>query len=112
MTDFALLAKVFNSFEVTDKPDSFECCSIGHINSTFFVYVKGEKKYVLQKINTSIFKNPDQLTANIVGVTKFLRKKVEETGGDPKREVLRLIRSKQGGYYSKSDEGECWRMYY
>ena len=112
MNDFIQLTKVFETFEVTDKAESFECCSIGHINSTFFVSVKGEKKYVLQKINTSIFKNPDQLTANIVGVTKFLRKKVEEAGGDRKREVLRLIRSKQGGYYSKTVEGDCWRMYY
>ncbi|MBE6707749.1 MAG: aminoglycoside phosphotransferase family protein [Ruminococcaceae bacterium] len=111
MTDYVQLTKIFETFEVTDKPDSFECCSFGHINSTFFVTVKDVKKYVLQKINTSIFKNPDELTANIVGVTKFLRRKVEAMGGDPKREVLHLIRSKQGGYYSKSGDGGYWRMY-
>ena len=111
MTDYANLTKIFDSFEVNIKPDSFECCHFGHINSTFFVTVKGEKRYVLQKINTSIFKKPDELTANIVGVTKFLRKKVEAAGGDPTREVLHLIRSKQGGYYSKSEEGDYWRMY-
>ena len=112
MTDYAKLTKIFETFEVTDRPRSFECCSLGHINSTFFVTVNEEKKYVLQRINTSIFKKPDELSANIVGVTKFLRKKVEAAGGDTKREVLKLIRSKQGGYYSKSEEGECWRMYY
>jgi len=111
MTDYAKLTQIYETFEVTDRADSFECCSFGHINSTFFVVCKGEKKYVLQKINTSIFKNPDELTSNIVGVTKFLRRKVEAAGGDPRREVLHLIRSKQGGYYSKSDTGEYWRMY-
>ncbi len=110
MTHYAKLIKIFESFEVTATPDSFECCSFGHINSTFFVTVKGERRYVLQKINTSIFKNPDELTSNIVGVTKFLRKKVEAAGGDPKREVLHLIRSKQGGYCSRFNN-DCWRMY-
>ena len=112
MNDYVQLTKIFKTFEVTDKPESFECCSFGHINSTYFVTVANEKKYVLQKINTSIFKKPDELSANIVGVTRFLRKKVEAAGGDRDREVLHLIRSKQGGYYSKSQDGGYWRMYY
>lgn len=111
MTDYAKLTKIYETFEVTSNPESFECCSFGHINSTFFVSVNGERRYVLQKINTSIFKNPEELTENIVGVTRFLRKKVEAAGGDPQREVLHLIRNKQGTYYYRSEAGEYWRMY-
>lgn len=111
MTDNAKLTKVFQGFDVEVTPDSFECCSFGHINSTYFVIINNEKKFVLQKINTAIFKNPDELTENIVGVTDFLRKKVVASGGDPQREVLHLIKSKEGRYYVKFGDDEYWRLY-
>jgi len=110
MIDTAELTKIFKGFDVTDEPESFENCSIGHINNTFFVIVDGEKKYVLQKVNTSIFKKPDELISNIIGVTKFLRCKIEAAGGDIKREVLNLVKSKNDGYYVINDN-KYWRMY-
>ena len=86
----------------------------GHINTTFLVKldVDGEiKSYVLQLINTDIFKNPDELMHNIMGVTSFLRKKIEENGGDPTRETLNVIKTRDGKGYCKDDEGKCYRMY-
>lgn len=44
----------------------------GHINDT---YCTETPKFILQRINTNIFKNPDELMQNIDNVTAFLRKK-------------------------------------
>ena len=58
----------------------------GHINDTYCVNFKEEdgskKRYILQKMNTEIFKNPEELMENIIGVTTWLRKKIIENGGN------------------------------
>ncbi len=52
----------------------------GHINSTFRNGLgagwQKEVRYILQKINTDIFKNPVSLMKNIEGVTEFLRNRL------------------------------------
>ena len=49
----------------------------GHINDSFKVK-SGEKEYVLQRINHSIFKNVPELQNNILRVTTHIRKKLGE----------------------------------
>ena len=41
---------------------------------------RGEKRYLLQRINTGIFKDPDGLMENIIGVTDYLRRLILEQG--------------------------------
>lgn len=52
----------------------------GYINDTFRITCKlpdgKEKKYILQKMNVSIFKNPAELMENVMNVTSFLRKRL------------------------------------
>ena len=85
----------------------------GHINETKLVTVKTENgnfQYVLQRINKNVFKQPELLMDNYVGVTKFIRKKIEEMGGDPLREVINAIYSKDGKPYVIDEEGQYWRL--
>lgn len=93
----------------------------GHINNTYFVTYRdygglgcdcdGGRKYVLQRINTYVFKNPDHLMSNIIGVTEYLRGILEREGGDAGRGTLRFIPCLDGSYYYRDPEGGCWRMY-
>ena len=52
----------------------------GHINDTFLVRYENDDlktvKYILQKINKCVFKNPEQVMSNIMNVTEFLKKKI------------------------------------
>ncbi len=85
----------------------------GHINDTYTVYHEGErgrvKRYILQRINTGVFKKPDLLMDNMVRVTEHLRKRITACGGDPGREALNLIPTRDGQAFYKSPEGEYWR---
>ena len=87
----------------------------GHINDTFCIVCETEnkqnKKYILQKINTNIFKNPDELMENVVNVTSYIRKIVIENGGHPERETLNIIPTKNGENYYKDKDGDCFRVY-
>lgn len=83
----------------------------GLINATYLVETDKKEKYILQKINTFVFKNPDELMANIVGVTKHLSEKIKEYGGDYKRETLNFLPCKSGEYYYRDENDGAWRMY-
>ena len=81
----------------------------GHINDTYIAEL-GEK-YILQKINTGIFTDPDGLMDNIYAVTEHLRKKIAAAGGNPDRETLTVIETKDGKRYYRDEDGSCYRMY-
>lgn len=84
----------------------------GHINQTYAVTEQTtQKRYILQKINTDTFKDPDGLMENICGVTDFLREKAKQRGADPERATLHVVLTKAGKPYYKAADGGCWRVY-
>ena len=86
----------------------------GHIHDTFRIETveKDKDDYILQRLNTKIFKNIPQLQNNIERVTIHLRKKIEAIqGSNIKRECLRLIPSRDGKSWIIDNDGNYWRMY-
>lgn len=86
----------------------------GHINETYAVYMpsengKDEPYYILQRLNTNVFKEPAQVMENIYGVTEYLRKVIWLEGGDPDRETMSYIKTKSGENYYEDYEGQPWR---
>ena len=88
----------------------------GIINDTFVVTDKNGKKYILQEINSTVFKNVDGLMNNIEKVTNYLKEKITQEGGDAKRETLTLIKNinTDKPYLKIKDDNGCehfFRMY-
>lgn len=101
-------------FEIFGQVTDFEVCGVGHINSTYIVTAKGELgefRYVLQKINTNIFKNPEALMKNLVSVSEYIRGKILARGGDCGRTSLTFLKTADGKYYYKSKDGGFYRCY-
>lgn len=88
----------------------------GHINETYAVYmpVDGEDElcYILQRVNNNVFKDPAGVMENIFRVTEYLRNVIREEGGDPDRETLAAIKTKNGCTYFEDNEGQPWRSYH
>lgn len=80
----------------------------GHINSTFLV--DNGKKYVLQKINTNVFPEPERLMESIKLVTDHIRAKLSDIGEDTERGTLSIARTKDGRLCTFTDDGECYRV--
>lgn len=97
--------EILKQFAVKAKVEPY---GNGHINDT---YCSAYPRYILQRINTGIFKNPDELMENIENVTAFLRKKIVENGGNPERETLTVIKTVDGKNCYKFDENNVFRMY-
>ncbi|MDD4851308.1 MAG: aminoglycoside phosphotransferase family protein [Gemmiger sp.] len=87
----------------------------GHINATKCVYVQtsqgGSRRYILQKINTDTFTDPDGLMENICGVTEYLRKTLAAQGLDADRGTMQVILTTAGRPYFRAADGGCWRVY-
>lgn len=109
------LEEIIKNFNIDGEYIGYYLSNDGHINNTFvleFDYGLGNiKSYLLQLINTNVFKNPDELMENIVGVTEYLRKIVVDNGGDPERECLNVYFTSDGKPYYRDADGNCWRCY-
>lgn len=96
-----------NSNKISEVTEAFnlpgelkECIPYGngHINDTYRLTCEtpeGIRRYILQRMSRRIFKNPQELMENVSGVTSWLRKKIIENGGDPERETLTLLNSRE-----------------
>lgn len=106
------LKEIVLNFDIEHEIIDVKPLGEGLINDTFKVYVYGfdDPKYVLQRINNSIFKDVDMLQDNINKVTEHIRKKlVENNTTDVERKVLHFINTKDNkNYYF--DGMKYWRL--
>jgi hypothetical protein len=85
----------------------------GHINDTYRLknLATEEYDYLLQKINHQVFKNVPKLIENMCRVIAHLKKQLLISGyGNPEKEVMTLVATKDGPYYYQDSNGEYWRM--
>lgn len=82
----------------------------GHINDTFLVTSKKgdgtDKRYILQAINSNVFKKPQEVMHNIALVTSFLKSQTND-----ERKVLSLVYTKKKEPFYKDKDGRYWRLY-
>jgi hypothetical protein len=71
----------------------------------------GKVRYIHQRINHDVFKDPEKLMENIERVTRHAREQITASGGDARRETLTLLPAADGRSYYKSPEGQYWRSY-
>lgn len=108
-------SELLNAFSFEGSFQNVKQLHDGHINNTYlFSFLKENKKiikYLVQELNTYVFKQPEALMQNVVGVTEHMRKYVIENGGDIERECLYVIFAKSGKPYYIDSEGRFWRCY-
>ncbi len=80
----------------------------GHINDTFLTVTETGKRYILQRINHFIFKDPRAIMKNICAVTEHIRSKAET---DKERASLVVVPTELGETCFSDSIGSWWRMY-
>jgi hypothetical protein len=104
---------VARQFQIHGEFSGAEPYGSGHINDTYclaFNQGGAPVRYILQRINHNIFKNPVALMDNIQRVTAHLLKKCNGQAGSSRR-VLTLIPTRDGVAYYRDAEGSHWRAY-
>ncbi len=110
MQEISKLKEIVARFTGDSEEIDVKPLGAGHINDSYKVKA-GEKEYVLQRINHSIFKNVPELQSNILRVTMHIRRKLMDAGvEDIDRRVLTLVPTPGGKLFYRDAEGNYWRM--
>ena len=90
--------------------------SSGHINDSFVaVYDQAgiRVRYVHQRINHEVFKDPQSLMVNLDRVTAHARAKLAERGHrDITRRVLTIVKTRDNELLAQDSHGNFWRTYF
>ncbi len=107
--DINFLKNIADNFEIEGSIEKIEMLTEGHINENYLVETNGGKKYVLRKINTRVFQNPDAICFNSMVVSAHISENLETFGiKDKKREILTFIPTKTGEI-CYTDNEEVWQ---
>ena len=86
----------------------------GHINDTFCVICQPQEgdaiRFILQGLSLAAFPRQAELMENFVGITSFLREKITASGGDPLRETLSIVKTRDGKDFYTEASGKVWRL--
>ena len=100
------MQQAIHHFQIQSQPLYCKSFGHGHINYTFLITTDNGSQYILQRINTHVFKNPVQLMENVIAVTEHIRTKVD----DP-TQVLHFIPALDGSYFYRDERRRFWRCY-
>lgn len=107
-----LLRKVCKAFRIPGKLENYEVITQGNINTTYRVFFHNpdgptheiHKSYLLQEINTYVFKNPKEIMRNIDRITTHIREKV------PGAVQLHFHHTADRKNYFGTEAGTFWRL--
>ena len=102
------LRQVCRAFKIVGEMKSYDEIKAGNINRTYKVnYLRPDgvqKSYMVQRVNTYVFKHPVEVMDNIDRVTEYIHSK------DPERTCLHFHHTEDGKPYIFDDDG-FWRLF-
>ena len=96
------IASIFHQFQTDHTFKSFETFNSGHINDTFLIITHKGVNYVLQRINTNVFKKATDVIRNKIKITQHLSKKGIQT--------IHFIPTKENSYYLIDNDNHLWNL--
>ncbi len=109
------LPDISRQFQIHGEILHAEACKVGHINETYTAtYDQGgtQVRYIHQRINHEVFKDPAGVMDNLVRVTRHLRGKLAAAGvKDITRRALTVVPTHDGASFFKTKDGEYWRTF-
>ena len=112
-----MIEEIISKFNISGKLIKVEENKSGNINNTYVVTFEMEdgntKKYLIQKINTTVFTEPYKLMKNIEGVTTYLKRQLAKEEDDT-HQVLEIVKTKENKtlcYIDDNGERDYYRIY-
>lgn len=99
------ISTILNAFGIHEEPICITELTNGNINGTFRIEMPTGHGYILQSVNTGIFKDPYSMMRNIDLVTNHIRKTIIAEGKDPSRTTLNFHRTTEGSLLLSCEDG-------
>ena len=106
------LSEICKQFRLKGTYSGATVLKSGNINKTYKVDFDNNgvtESYIIQKINTYVFKKPEHIMSNIEGVTRYIANKLPPEKRD--RGVLSFLYTEENKNYFIDEEGGFWRGY-
>ena len=104
---------IAGEFQIAGDFVSAEPFGSGHINDTYRVtFAAGDARcrYILQRLNHTVFQNPLAVMENFQRVTSHLSQKFAGVP-DAARRALTLLPARDGNYFHRAAAGDFWRVF-
>ena len=108
------LYAIAEHFRVAGRPTDITPITAGHINDTFILTVRADgrtTRYILQRINHLVFKNPPETMTNVVRVTEHIRAKTLAVDPSLAARQLAVMTTDDDQGYHRDTKGNYWRVY-
>jgi len=112
-----MVERILDNFNIEGTLKEIKENHSGNINNTYIAVFQdeegNEKKYLIQKINTTVFTEPYKLMKNIEGVTSYLKKQIVKDE-DTEHKVLEVVKTKDNKslcYVDDNGERDYYRIY-
>jgi len=110
-----LVAKIGDQFAVHGEFLLGEEIDSGHINSTYRATYRqpdgSVQRFIIQAINSNVFKDPYAVMQNVERVTRHINGKVLRKKHDLGGQTLNLFPARNGGFWVEEPDGVVWRCY-
>jgi Phosphotransferase enzyme family len=102
---------IANQFTLQGKVTGVQAFGSGNINDTFLVTLDSpqEKHFVLQRINTQVFRQPKLVMHNMCILTEHVREKLQNSPLNRRWEVPRVLLTKDAQDHYTDEVGSFWR---
>lgn len=118
-------AKIFNGvkrdvksivkhFSISGELTEIRPLPRGHINDTYILTTKKNQhtvRYILQRINHTVFKDPPSVMENIIRVTEHIHSRMQRIDPGRASRQLTVIASDDDKFFRKDTDGNFWRVY-
>jgi len=108
------ISEIATRFNLTGKVVEISAFGSGHIHQTYYVKTApaDTDDYIIQLINTHVFRDPEAVMQNLSLVTSHILKKLEAAGEqDLKRRVLHPVQTTEGKLQHIDKENQVWRCF-
>ena len=112
-----MIDEVIGKFNIKGELVCVDINDSGNINKTYVATFKNEdgslRKYLVQRINTTVFTEPYKLMKNIEGITSYLKRQMRKDG-DSTHRVLEVVKTKDNKtlcYIENEGKRDYYRIY-
>ncbi len=105
---------IVNRFNICGEIAGIAPVKRGHINDTYIISCNDNRcavRYVLQRINHTVFKDPPSMMENITRITGHIRRKMQAVDPVLASRQLTVIDTDDGKSFHEDFDGNFWRIY-
>lgn len=115
INDDCHIKEVASEFAIAGEFIEGEEVHSGHINATYKATFRNDDgrihRYIIQRINEKVFKDPLAVMRNVEMVTSHINSKVMRVKRDSGGQTLSLYPARDGSFFASGTGGGIWRCY-